>query len=38
MWQQGGNAYIINNQGQITNLAQKDMKIDFQNISYGVGK
>ncbi|KAI4157009.1 MAG: hypothetical protein LQ342_008553, partial [Letrouitia transgressa] len=32
----GGDAYIINNHGQITNLAQGNMKIDSQTINYGL--
>ncbi|KAF2682822.1 hypothetical protein K458DRAFT_341710 [Lentithecium fluviatile CBS 122367] len=30
-----GNSYTINNHGQITNLAQGDMRIDSQTITYG---
>ncbi|OBT98980.1 hypothetical protein VE01_02445 [Pseudogymnoascus verrucosus] len=30
-----GNTYTINNHGQITNLAQGDMRIDSQTITYG---
>ncbi|KAJ9646980.1 hypothetical protein H2199_001966 [Coniosporium tulheliwenetii] len=35
---EGGNTYTINNHGQITNLAQRDMIIDSQTISYGSTK
>ena len=31
-----GNTYTINNKGQITNLAQGNMKIDSQTVNYGL--